>query len=269
MHILAVNVLIIFFVRFDITIFFFFFSSRRRHTRCSRDWSSDVCSSDLALRLNVAISLVVSNATFSLKADARDIVALTTGRGAFLVTSAGVAGEIRGAIALDVPGGVSFSGDFSLRINNTNAAINERLTVGLDSFDLDLPIGPYVRVQGDDVVLTVLGQTLTGNFAFEQVTSLGANGVPGGGDDVQVVRVGATGVALALGNGAADLLTVSNASGAIFVMPASGLGEMTGAVALNVPGISVSGTLEIQLNTGPMAVHETLRVGVVPVQVQL
>src|SRR3989449_6114914 len=28
-------------------IFLFFFSSRRRHTRCSRDWSSDVCSSDL------------------------------------------------------------------------------------------------------------------------------------------------------------------------------------------------------------------------------
>src|SRR2546429_6493899 len=27
--------------------FRFFFSSRRRHTRCSRDWSSDVCSSDL------------------------------------------------------------------------------------------------------------------------------------------------------------------------------------------------------------------------------
>src|SRR6266550_3063812 len=31
---------------------FFFFSSRRRHTRCSRDWSSDVCSSDL-WRFNV------------------------------------------------------------------------------------------------------------------------------------------------------------------------------------------------------------------------
>src|SRR5690606_41095812 len=29
---------------------FFFFSSRRRHTRFSRDWSSDVCSSDLAPR---------------------------------------------------------------------------------------------------------------------------------------------------------------------------------------------------------------------------
>src|SRR6266536_6344004 len=28
-------------------LFFFFFSSRRRHTRSTRDWSSDVCSSDL------------------------------------------------------------------------------------------------------------------------------------------------------------------------------------------------------------------------------
>src|SRR6266536_5604094 len=31
----------------DRIIFFFFFSSRRRHTRSTRDWSSDVCSSDL------------------------------------------------------------------------------------------------------------------------------------------------------------------------------------------------------------------------------
>src|SRR5690554_7573625 len=30
-----------------VTFLCFFFSSRRRHTRCGRDWSSDVCSSDL------------------------------------------------------------------------------------------------------------------------------------------------------------------------------------------------------------------------------
>src|SRR5215475_15930010 len=34
--------------------FFFFFSSRRRHTRFSRDWSSDVCSSDLHLQALIA-----------------------------------------------------------------------------------------------------------------------------------------------------------------------------------------------------------------------
>src|SRR5216683_6254514 len=31
-------------------VVFFFFSSRRRHTRSDRDWSSDVCSSDLINR---------------------------------------------------------------------------------------------------------------------------------------------------------------------------------------------------------------------------
>src|SRR2546426_11759796 len=31
-----------------IVVCFFFFSSRRRHTRLQGDWSSDVCSSDLA-----------------------------------------------------------------------------------------------------------------------------------------------------------------------------------------------------------------------------
>src|SRR5690606_29392820 len=39
-----------------LSFFFFFFSSRRRHTRFSRDWSSDVCSSDLIL-----VSTVVSH----------------------------------------------------------------------------------------------------------------------------------------------------------------------------------------------------------------
>src|SRR5699024_11638782 len=35
-------------LRYVLQLFFFFFSSRRRHTRSKRDWSSDVCSSDLA-----------------------------------------------------------------------------------------------------------------------------------------------------------------------------------------------------------------------------
>src|SRR5690606_40022124 len=32
-----------------------FFSSRRRHTRFSRDWSSDVCSSDLAKKFAITV----------------------------------------------------------------------------------------------------------------------------------------------------------------------------------------------------------------------
>src|SRR5438067_9855171 len=48
---------LLFFMYLFLICFFFFFSSRRRHTRSKRDWSSDVCSSDLAqMRRNVALA---------------------------------------------------------------------------------------------------------------------------------------------------------------------------------------------------------------------
>src|SRR3989440_7365842 len=37
---------------------FFFFSSRRRHTRSDRDWSSDVCSSDLGREPGPTLALI-------------------------------------------------------------------------------------------------------------------------------------------------------------------------------------------------------------------
>src|SRR3712207_8902926 len=55
-------------------LFFFFFSSRRRHTRYWRDWSSDVCSSDLGASLTGTNSLglgaltLTSNSTFNFDA---------------------------------------------------------------------------------------------------------------------------------------------------------------------------------------------------------
>src|SRR5206468_33172 len=47
-YVLCFCCLFFFFLLFFFCFFFFFFSSRRRHTRSDRDWSSDVCSSDLA-----------------------------------------------------------------------------------------------------------------------------------------------------------------------------------------------------------------------------
>src|SRR3989440_3351698 len=38
---------------------FFFFSSRRRHTRSDRDWSSDVCSSDLGPTERIRVQLEI------------------------------------------------------------------------------------------------------------------------------------------------------------------------------------------------------------------
>src|SRR5215208_7489876 len=41
--------------------FWFFFSSRRRHTSWPRDWSSDVCSSDLGKRIGVGEYQLTAN----------------------------------------------------------------------------------------------------------------------------------------------------------------------------------------------------------------
>src|SRR5690348_14202916 len=43
-------------MRYNFIFFFFFFSSRRRHTRWTGDWSSDVCSSDLASNVGYKIN---------------------------------------------------------------------------------------------------------------------------------------------------------------------------------------------------------------------
>src|SRR3712207_1628106 len=60
-------------------IIFFFFSSRRRHTRYWRDWSSDVCSSDLydcaegeQVEVQMGVSFVsIANARENLEAEQR------------------------------------------------------------------------------------------------------------------------------------------------------------------------------------------------------
>src|SRR6266498_5388345 len=51
--------MLLFFLHMITMFIFFFFSSRRRHTRCGRDWSSDVCSSDLSLPVRVDVETTV------------------------------------------------------------------------------------------------------------------------------------------------------------------------------------------------------------------
>src|SRR5690606_40726743 len=54
--------------------FIFLFSSRRRHTRFSRDWSSDVCSSDLDYDGRKAIDWGIYGAPETFLVDAEGIV---------------------------------------------------------------------------------------------------------------------------------------------------------------------------------------------------
>src|SRR5206468_7805432 len=65
----------------------FFFSSRRRHTRSDRDWSSDVCSSDLVVK---AVSPYTKELTLTHLADETHEFKLESATGQILGYGIGV-----------------------------------------------------------------------------------------------------------------------------------------------------------------------------------
>ena len=91
--------------------------------------------------------------------------------------------------------------------------------------------------------LTIGGQTLTGNFAFTS----------GAG----VVNLNLSNVTLGLGDGTTNFVNVSNGNGTLSIVSSSSAnnnqggvyGQFGGNVAIDVPGVSFAGTLQVQFNT--------------------
>src|SRR5262249_39271818 len=123
-----------------------------------------------------------TNVSLALGDGTNSIVSVTAGTGAFLLSGNGLAGELTATVALAFPG-LSFATNLGIAINTTNAAVNTSVMVGADPLDIDVAAGPYLRVQALDTDLTVLTQTLHGDFFFEQSTD------PSTGD--KIVRFGA------------------------------------------------------------------------------
>src|SRR5690606_39444673 len=72
-------------------------SSRRRHTRFSRDWSSDVCSSDLSLVLDGTDNLATRRLT------------ATTAEALGLTLVSGAVSMFDGQVTIFAPGGPRFT----------------------------------------------------------------------------------------------------------------------------------------------------------------
>src|SRR5204862_2899856 len=86
--------------------YYFFFSSRRRHTRSLRDWSSDVCSSDLALQeenlSGAGLDLAGLGVRIALHADGLALALAGAGVGLGALAAHGQAATVAdGAIAVD------------------------------------------------------------------------------------------------------------------------------------------------------------------------
>ena len=207
-------------------------------------------------------SAIVRVAAANVGLNLAGVVVVSNGAGFFVITPAGIAGELSATVSLNNVPDVSFSGTFGVQLNNTGIAINESIQVGAGVSTLALPAGPFLRVTGDDIILSVAGQTLRGNFAFEQFTRA---------DGSIFVRAGTNGVSLAIGDGANDILTLTNGAGSLVILPddaatagvdESGIaGSFSGDVTIDIPGVSLSATLTVNLNQTAAAISESFVVG--------
>ncbi|HXG46565.1 MAG TPA: LEPR-XLL domain-containing protein, partial [Methylomirabilota bacterium] len=123
--------------------------------------------------------------------------------------------------------GLAFSGTFSAQKNTTGAAVNRVLTVGAVTRQLSLADG-ISRFGATGVQLTVAGQTLTGDFTLEEITS-----------PTPLVRITADNVSLILG-GSPVIASVTDASGALDLAANGITGALMGDLDVNLPEVTFS-----------------------------
>src|SRR6185369_10987493 len=176
----------------------------------------------------------LTSLTVNLAAGGDIVASLTNGTGFLVVTSAGIAGQFSGTIGIAIQS-VSFTADFSLAINNTNAAVNEQFTVGSQTINVNMPGGPYLKLAATNARLEIGGQVLAGDFSFERTSSTN-----------QITKITAKNVSLAFGDGTTNFVTVTNGAGDITISGATGAktisATFTATVNVTVPNLSVSGT---------------------------
>src|SRR5256884_1656484 len=135
-------------------VFVFFFSSRRRHTRCSRDWSSDVCSSDLVFLVLPGLPLTIVLASLASASGANKnefVIALV-----LLFTSWSYGARVLRAQTLSLKerefvAAARATGESSLRIISSEILPNE-VSLIASTF-----VGTFVYAVGAEVALEFLG----------------------------------------------------------------------------------------------------------------
>ena len=176
------------------------------------------------------------------------------------MSAAGIYGELTGlSPTLNVPG-VTFPAGVTadLTVNTTTVTQTDAVngdTIAARSFALQvtIPSGPSE--------LTILGQSLSGTFAFSQVTLPASPQAAPGSAPTTLVQIAATGVSLTLGTTSAGL-GITNASGLLLISSAGVAGQLTATPTFfGLSNASFIGTFTVQFNTATAAVVQQFTVG--------
>ena len=226
------------------------------------------------------ISVGVSNGSLSL---AGGVVSATNISGLLEIAGGGVAGTLTATIALDstLSSSVSLGGTFTVSVNTGSKAVSDSLVVGGTTVSLNVPTGPFLSIVATGATLTVASQTLSGNFALQATTTgTGASGVPGAPGTPIAVKLSIANGYLGLGDGQEKFVTLTNVNGDVLLMDGpqgtstsatTGVAaQLTATVAIQgIPGVSLSGTLALQINTTGTAINAVFQDPGAPTQTTL
>ena len=203
------------------------------------------------------LTVAAANVSFNLGSNFNNVLQITSGSAAFIISSAGVAGSASVTVAVGGPTPeIGLSGAFSLAINTTSVAVNETVTVAGLPVTINLAAGPYLKVTGAGVTLTFLGLTITGNFVFEQQNSL---------DGTQLLTVTANGV----GFNFDGIVSATNGTGAFLIDDAGIAGQAQLTLTINAHGTTLSQPFNWSFNDTTQAVNQTVNVGGAPMTLNL
>ncbi|HEX6656607.1 MAG TPA: hypothetical protein VF065_00920, partial [Ilumatobacter sp.] len=202
-----------------------------------------------------ALRIVATDVAMRFSAGGTDVLAISDGEGFVVVNSHGVGASIRGAAALQVPG-LAITADLEIAINtSTTNDIDETFTIGTRTVTLHLPhfATAYVRVIGNGITLIAGGQSLSGNFTFEQAGA--------------TTTVTIANAAMSLGDGANTFVSVSGASGTFTISKPGATAVLIGDLSVTSfavtppPGVPflLTGSFKISVDTG--AGRFAIRVG--------
>jgi len=201
------------------------------------------------------ITVSASDVNFSMGDLGTDLVNLSNGSGSFIITNSYMAGTASIDYEVDVFGLAAAAGTGTLTLNQHPSAVNESVDILGTGVNINVPAGPYLRLDTTGTTLTILDSVVSGNFSYEQKTT---------SDGDEVVSVAATNASVQLKQGATTLMTIANVSG-YFIFSDDGMaGAAAGTVtvapaALDV--VSLTGTFSLAINTNDEAVNESYTLG--------
>ena len=208
--------------------------------------SGDLAVHKLSINRNggteVALNLGLANASTSFSSGMTDLVSMTDASGNFLALFDGVAGSLDGNVSVAAAANV---GLYRMEINTTGTAVDQSFVAGGTAIDVSVTAGNFVRIVSPGSLLDILGQTLSGDFLFQQE--------PGGDVVVQ-----ASGVTTSFSDGPANLLSMGDGSGVIVLSPAGAAGQIDGPLSVNVPDVALAGGLQLAINSTGLAVNRTV-----------